>query len=80
MGAVTEEQVKRYIESQDDELSDIQVWDDPNYIPRLAILEYISSASFLESGAYPTRSKIFSGSSPLLYALTISVDHEMMNK
>ena len=29
MGAVTEEQVKRYIESQDDELSDIQVWDEP---------------------------------------------------
>ena len=29
VGAVTEEQVKRYIESQDDELSDIQVWDEP---------------------------------------------------
>jgi putative transposase len=29
VGAVTEEQVQRYIESQDDELSDIQVWDEP---------------------------------------------------
>jgi hypothetical protein len=34
------------------------------YIPRLASLAYISSASFLESGASPMRSKILSGSSP----------------
>lgn len=28
VGAVTEEQVKRYIESQDDVLGDIQIWDE----------------------------------------------------
>jgi putative transposase len=28
VGAVTEEQVKRYIESQDDALGDIQIWDE----------------------------------------------------
>jgi hypothetical protein len=40
------------------------------YSPRLASLEYTSSASFRESGASPIRSKILSGSSPRLYART----------
>ncbi len=42
----------------------------PLYIPLFASLEYISCASFLESGASPIRSKIRSGSSPRLYART----------
>jgi hypothetical protein len=43
------------------------------YIPLPANLEYISSASGLEYGANPIRSKILSGLSPLLYPRTTCV-------
>src|SRR3954463_14572508 len=46
-------------------------WD--HYIPFLANLEYISSASCLEYGASPIRSKILSELSPLLYPRTTCV-------
>jgi len=42
-------------------------------LPSPGIAAYTSSASFLESGASPMRSKILSGSSPRLYARTTCV-------